>query len=86
MTEAMTELLTRETYASQEWRRRTEEHADSEVLDKEKKIPRLITLGGDHSIALAALRALNNIYGQVAVLHFDARTSHARHVPNPVMT
>ncbi|KAG8531582.1 uncharacterized protein KY384_003212 [Bacidia gigantensis] len=35
--------------------------------------PKLITLGGDHSIALPALRALNKIYGQpIAVLHFDA--------------
>ncbi|KAI9737055.1 MAG: Guanidinobutyrase [Cirrosporium novae-zelandiae] len=35
--------------------------------------PKLITLGGDHSIALPALRALQNIYGQsVAVLHFDS--------------
>lgn len=34
--------------------------------------PRLITLGGDHSLALPALRALNEIYGPVAVLHFDA--------------
>ncbi|OBT62319.1 hypothetical protein VE03_09067 [Pseudogymnoascus sp. 23342-1-I1] len=34
--------------------------------------PRLITLGGDHSLALPALRALNQLYGPVAVLHFDA--------------
>jgi agmatinase len=35
--------------------------------------PKLITLGGDHSIALPALRALKEIYGQpVAVVHFDA--------------
>ena len=35
--------------------------------------PKLLTLGGDHSIALPALRALNRIYGQpVAVVHFDA--------------
>ena len=35
--------------------------------------PKLLTLGGDHSIALPALRALNKIYGQpIAVLHFDA--------------
>ncbi|KAL8707868.1 MAG: hypothetical protein Q9220_007152 [cf. Caloplaca sp. 1 TL-2023] len=35
--------------------------------------PKLLTLGGDHSIALPALRALNKIYGgPVAVLHFDA--------------
>ncbi|KAF2428885.1 Arginase/deacetylase [Tothia fuscella] len=35
--------------------------------------PKLLTLGGDHSIALPALRALNKIYGgPVAVVHFDA--------------
>ncbi|KAJ2896713.1 agmatinase [Zalerion maritima] len=35
--------------------------------------PKLVTLGGDHSIVLPALRALNAIYGRpVAVLHFDA--------------
>ncbi|KAH6886819.1 arginase family-domain-containing protein [Thelonectria olida] len=35
--------------------------------------PRLITLGGDHSIALPALRALRETHGQpIRVLHFDA--------------
>lgn len=35
--------------------------------------PKLLTLGGDHAIALPALRALNKIYAQpIAVLHFDA--------------
>lgn len=35
--------------------------------------PKLLTLGGDHSIALPALRALNKIYGgPIAILHFDA--------------
>ncbi|KAL6247366.1 hypothetical protein RBB50_005712 [Rhinocladiella similis] len=35
--------------------------------------PKLISLGGDHSIALAALRALEKVHGQpIAVLHFDA--------------
>lgn len=34
--------------------------------------PKLMTLGGDHSLALPALRALNKIYGRpVRVLHFD---------------
>lgn len=34
--------------------------------------PKLITLGGDHSLALPALRALNTIYGKpLRVLHFD---------------
>lgn len=34
--------------------------------------PRLVTLGGDHSVALPALRALNEIYGPISVLHFDS--------------
>lgn len=35
--------------------------------------PRIIALGGDHSIALPALRSLSKIYnGPIAVLHFDA--------------
>lgn len=37
-----------------------------------RRIPKLLTLGGDHSIALATLRALNKIYDEVAVVHFDA--------------
>lgn len=36
--------------------------------------PKLITLGGDHSLALPALRALNKIYGKpLRVLHFDGK-------------
>ncbi|KAH8812249.1 arginase family-domain-containing protein [Xylogone sp. PMI_703] len=35
--------------------------------------PKLVTLGGDHSVTLPALRALNKIYGRpVRVLHFDS--------------
>ena len=35
--------------------------------------PKLITLGGDHSVALPSLRALSKIYSTpIAVLHFDA--------------
>ncbi|KAK4935565.1 hypothetical protein LTR10_023390 [Elasticomyces elasticus] len=35
--------------------------------------PKLISLGGDHSIALAALRALEKVHKRpIAVLHFDA--------------
>ena len=35
--------------------------------------PKLLTLGGDHSIVLGALRALRRIHGQrLAVVHFDA--------------
>ncbi|RMZ90735.1 hypothetical protein DV736_g2032, partial [Chaetothyriales sp. CBS 134916] len=37
------------------------------------KHPKLVTLGGDHSVALPALRALYHTYHQpIALLHFDA--------------
>ncbi|KAL8723049.1 MAG: hypothetical protein Q9225_000591 [Loekoesia sp. 1 TL-2023] len=43
------------------------------LLNGDSPKPKLLTLGGDHSIALPTLRALNKIYGgPVAVLHFDA--------------
>ena len=45
----------------------------SPLLEK----PKLITLGGDHSLALPALRALNKIYGKpLRVLHFDGKAGH----------
>ncbi|KAK0210274.1 Arginase/deacetylase [Desarmillaria ectypa] len=34
--------------------------------------PRIVTLGGDHTIVLPILRSLNKIYGPVSVIHFDA--------------
>src|SRR6476620_2088109 len=34
---------------------------------------RLISIGGDHTIALPMLRALNEVHGPVALLHFDAQ-------------
>ncbi|KAJ7454743.1 hypothetical protein FB451DRAFT_1184600 [Mycena latifolia] len=37
-----------------------------------KEHPRLITLGGDHTIVLPILRSLNKVYGPVSVIHFDA--------------
>ncbi|OJJ52105.1 hypothetical protein ASPSYDRAFT_214807 [Aspergillus sydowii CBS 593.65] len=43
--------------------------------------PRIITLGGDHSLTLPALRALNEIYGKpVQVLHFDANHTNQAHL------
>ena len=48
----------------------TEKNKASAVQYRQK--PKLLSLGGDHSIALPALRALNNIYGEIAVVHFDA--------------
>jgi agmatinase len=37
-----------------------------------ERAPRLLTLGGDHTIALPLLRAVNAVHGPVAVVHFDA--------------
>lgn len=34
--------------------------------------PRYVLLGGDHSIILPHLRALNKLYGPVNIIHFDA--------------
>jgi len=66
MTEGLTEILTRQTYSS------SKKAQGSDVMES-RKVPRFLSLGGDHAIALAALRALSKVYGQVAVVHFDAR-------------
>lgn len=36
------------------------------------RVDRIVTVGGDHTIALPLLRAVNKKHGPVAVLHFDA--------------
>ncbi|SCU83983.1 LAMI_0C05666g1_1 [Lachancea mirantina] len=36
------------------------------------KVPKVITLGGDHTITLMALRAAYEHHGQMAVIHFDS--------------
>ena len=36
------------------------------------KVDSIISLGGDHTIALPLLRAVNNFHGPVALVHFDA--------------
>jgi agmatinase len=40
-----------------------------ELLERSR---RLLTIGGDHTIALPLLRALHAVHGPVAVVHFDA--------------
>lgn len=42
------------------------------TANKKNLIPRIVAIGGDHSIALASLRALSKLYGPVTVIHFDA--------------
>ena len=45
-----------------------EKHATI-LIDKGKP---LFTIGGDHTIALSLLRSLHKVYGQIALVHFDA--------------
>jgi agmatinase len=42
------------------------------ALDLLERAPRLVTLGGDHTIALPLLRAFAAAHGPLAVIHFDA--------------
>lgn len=37
-----------------------------------KEHPRVISLGGDHTIVLPILRSLHKVYGPISVIHFDA--------------
>ena len=40
---------------------------------KDKKtLPRVITLGGDHTITLPLLRSVTKAYGPISVIHFDS--------------
>jgi agmatinase len=34
--------------------------------------PRVITLGGDHTIVLPLLRSIHSVYGPISVIHFDS--------------
>ncbi|MHB1594416.1 MAG: agmatinase [Streptosporangiaceae bacterium] len=45
------------------------EHGARTLLER---VPHLLTLGGDHTIALPLLRAMAGVHGPVAVVHFDA--------------
>merc|ERR1712000_363049 len=35
-------------------------------------LPRVITMGGDHTITLPLLRSMNRAYGPITVIHFDS--------------
>ncbi|KAL9084968.1 MAG: hypothetical protein Q9165_007834 [Trypethelium subeluteriae] len=50
-------------------------HTDSKEPGPSKKgktLPRVITLGGDHTITLPLLRSMNREYGPITVIHFDS--------------
>jgi agmatinase len=34
--------------------------------------PRVLTLGGDHTITLPLLRGIAEVYGPISVIHFDS--------------
>ncbi|KAF8474620.1 Ureohydrolase [Kalaharituber pfeilii] len=36
-----------------------------------RTLPRVITLGGDHTIVLPILRSVKKAYGHISVIHFD---------------
>lgn len=42
------------------------------ISKKGKTLPRVITLGGDHTITLPLLRSMNRAYGPITVIHFDS--------------
>lgn len=37
-----------------------------------KSHPRVVTLGGDHTIVLPLLRSIHSVYGPISVIHFDS--------------
>lgn len=50
--------------------------------------PKVVSLGGDHTIVLPILRSLYKIYGPVSVIHFDSHmdTSGTRNAPPSPVT
>ncbi|KAI0078956.1 Arginase/deacetylase [Panus rudis PR-1116 ss-1] len=53
--------------------RPTSRSATGKSLAKDGKFhPRVLTLGGDHTITLPLLRGVADIYGPVSVIHFDS--------------
>ncbi|GLA18156.1 hypothetical protein AnigIFM62618_005311 [Aspergillus niger] len=43
-----------------------------DLEDRAASVARLVTLGGDHSVILGALRALKEIHGPITLIHFDS--------------
>ncbi|SEQ60039.1 agmatinase [Lentzea albida] len=48
------------------------ETIEGAASDLQRDGTKLVTIGGDHTIALPLLRAVSRIHGPVALLHFDA--------------
>ncbi|KIK70590.1 hypothetical protein GYMLUDRAFT_209871 [Collybiopsis luxurians FD-317 M1] len=58
--------------------------ATPEKAKGENTHPRIISLGGDHTIVLPILRALYKVYGPVSVIHFDAHLDTWQNYPGGV--
>ena len=48
------------------------EQVEAAATELGEQVDKIVTIGGDHTIALPLLRAINKKHGPVAVLHFDA--------------
>lgn len=48
------------------------EQIDAGARDVLDRSDRLVTIGGDHTIALPLLRVMHEVHGPIAVVHFDA--------------
>lgn len=48
------------------------QHLLHSVPAKAGRFPRILTLGGDHTITLPILRSIHSAYGPVSVIHFDS--------------
>ena len=53
-------------------RESTRGHAGTSLAKDGKFHPRVLTLGGDHTITLPLLRGVASVYGPVSVIHFDS--------------
>ncbi|CAN6623341.1 hypothetical protein TRVA0_009S01684 [Trichomonascus vanleenenianus] len=45
---------------------------DHETIRDDYNAPRVITLGGDHTVTFSALRAAYEVHGPISVIHFDS--------------
>lgn len=79
MTRAFSQLLGRETHTwpksndERQSRPKTEGQSDTQSTKPKQTPPKLLTLGGDHSISLPQLRALSAAHNTtLSILHLDA--------------
>ncbi|SPO23382.1 related to CAR1 - Arginase [Ustilago trichophora] len=49
-----------------------EAFSNAAIAKDAKPHPKIVSMGGDHTIVLPILRSLHRVYGPIAVIHFDA--------------